>query len=108
MSTGFRLHTIKCKKQFYFKQFSFASIQFQCEKQFNFGQFSLAWVRSLNVKTVLVEAIQFNISTQFISIWPIDRNLSGANTADQCGPGSDGNEGILRIFENSSIAGSSL
>ena len=32
------------------------------------------------------------------SIWPIDKSLSGATTPDQSGPGSDSNEGVLRIF----------
>ena len=55
-------------------------------KQFHFKQFSLALVRSLNevcslnVKTDLFQAIQFSISTQFSSIWPIDRALSGPTT----------------------------
>ena len=31
----------------------------------------------LNVKTVLFQMIKFSISTQFSSIWPIDRTLSG-------------------------------
>ena len=41
------------------------------------------------------------------SIWPIDRTLSGATTPGQSGPGSDGNEGVLRISQSSSIAGTS-
>ena len=49
-------------------------------KQFYFKQICLALVRSLNVKTVLFQVIQFSISTQFSSIWPIDRSLSGATT----------------------------
>ena len=51
------------------------TIQFSIQKQFYFKQFSFAEVRSLNVKTVLFQAIQFSISTQFSSIWPIDRTL---------------------------------
>ena len=42
------------------------------------------------------------------SIWPIDMTLSGATTPGQSGPGSDGNEGVLRIPQNSSITGASL
>ena len=34
----------------------------------------------LNVKTVLFQTIQFSITTQFISILPIDSTLSGATT----------------------------
>ena len=58
-------------------------------------------------KTVLSQAIQFSISTRFISIWPIDRGLSGATTPGQSGPGSNGNEGVLCIPQNSSITGTS-
>ena len=66
-------------------------------KQFYFKQFSLVLVCSLNVKTVLFQAIQFSISTQFSSIQPIERTLSGATTPGQSGPWSDGNEGVLYI-----------
>ena len=48
-------------------------------------------------KIVLFQTILFSISTQFSSIWPIDRTLSGATTPGQSGPGSDGNEGVLCI-----------
>ena len=58
-------------------------------------------------KTVLFQVIQFSISMQFSSILPIDRTLSGATTVDQSGPGSDGNEGVLRIPPNYSITGTS-
>ena len=44
-------------------------------------------------ETVLLKTIQFNISTQFSSIWPIDRTVSGATTPSQSRPGSDGNKG---------------
>ena len=37
------------------------------------------------------------------SIWPIDRTLSGATIPGQIGPGSDSNEGVLRIPQSSSI-----
>ena len=33
--------------------------------------------------------------------------LSGAATPDQSGPGSDGNKGVLRIPQSSSITGTS-
>ena len=39
------------------------------------GQYS-----ELDVTTVLFQTIQVSISTQFSSIWPIDRTLSGATT----------------------------
>ena len=58
-------------------------------------------------KTVLFHTIQFSISTQFGSIWPIDRTLSDITTLGQCGPGNDGNEGVLHIPQRSSITGTS-
>ena len=42
------------------------------------------------------------------SIWFIDRVLSGATNPDQSGPGSNANEGVLCIHQNSSITGTSL
>ena len=66
-------------------------------KQSYFKQFSLALVRSLGLKTVLLQAIQFSISTQFSSIWAVDRTLSGATTPGQSGSGNDGNESVLCI-----------
>ena len=41
----------------------------------------------------------------YSSIWPIDKTLSGANTLHQSGPGSNGNEGVLCIPQNSSSTG---
>ena len=41
------------------------------------------------------------------SNWPIDRILSGATTPSQCGPRSDGNEGILYIPQSYCITGAS-
>ena len=84
-------------KQFYFKQFRLVSIEFQCQKQFYFKTFSLTLVRSLNIKRVLFQVIQFSISTQFRFIWPIDRTLSVAATPGLCGPWSDGNAQSSRI-----------
>ena len=40
-------------------------------------------------------------------IWPIDRALSGATTLSQSEPGSNGNEGALRIPQSSNIIGAS-
>ena len=51
----------------------------------------------LNVKTVLFQTIQFSVITQFSSIWPIDRTLSGATTLSESEPGSDSNKGVLYI-----------
>ena len=64
---------------------------------------NLELVRSLNLKTVLFQAIQFSIGTQFSSVWPIDKTLCGATTPSDSGPGSDGNKGVFRIPQSSSI-----
>ena len=40
---------------------------------------------------------------QFSSIWPIDNTLSGATTPGQSRPGSDANNGVLRIPQSYSI-----
>ena len=56
-------------------------------------------------KTDQFQTIQFSINTQFSSIWPIDRTLSGATTLGKSWPGSDGNEGILHIPQSSGITG---
>ena len=61
----------------------------------------------LNVKTVLFQVIQFNINTQFSSIWAIDKSLSGTTTPGQSEPGSDSNEGVRRIPLSSRITRSS-
>ena len=61
----------------------------------------------LIIKTVLFQTIQFSVSTLFSSIWPIDKSLSGATAQGQSGPGSDGNEGVLRIPQTFCIAGTS-
>ena len=62
---------------------------------------------SLKIKTFLFQINQFSMSTQFRSIWAIDRTLSGATTLGQSEPGSDGNQGVLRLPQSSSITGSS-
>ena len=49
--------------------------------------------------------IQFRIYKQFSSISLIDRNLSGAIIPGENEPGSDGNEGVLRIPLSFSITG---
>ena len=58
-----------------------------------------------NIKTVLFQTIQISVSTQFSSIWPINRTLSGVTTPGQSGPESDGNKGVLCVPQNSSITG---
>ena len=58
-------------------------------------------------KTNLFQTIQVSISTQFSSIWFIDRTLSGATILGQSEPGSDGNGEVLRISQSSCITGTS-
>ena len=63
------------------KTFLFQTIQLSQTVLILKNQFSLSIVfvyTQLNVKTILFQTIQFNISKQFSSIWPIDRILSGA------------------------------
>ena len=48
-------------------------------------------------KSVQFQTIQFSISTLCSFVRPIDRALLGATTPGQSGPGSDGNEGVIRI-----------
>ena len=58
-------------------------------------------------QTVVIQTIQFSISMQLNSIQPIDRALSGATILSQSGPGSNGNEEVLRIPQSLSITGTS-
>ena len=96
-------------EQIYFKQFSSVEVQFQWQKHFYSKQFSLASKNfhfkqfNLNVKIVLFQAIQLNISTQFSSIWPIDRIFSCATTPGQSVPESDGSEGYSAFPQSPSI-----
>ena len=53
------------------------------------------------------QPIQFSISTQFCSIRPIDKTLSGATTPSQSGPDSDRNKRVLRILHRSGVTGAS-
>ena len=45
--------------------------------------------------------------SQFSSIRLIDTTLSGDTTVGQIGPGSDGNKGVFRIPQSSSMTGTS-
>ena len=71
-------------------------------KQFYFEQFSLS-LNSFNDKNSSISNNQSFHITQFSFVWPIDRALSGATTPGQIRTGSDGNERVLRIPQNSSI-----
>ena len=48
-------------------------------------------------------SIQFSLSIQFSSIWPIDRTLSGAIIPGHNGPGGDGNNEVFHIPQSSRI-----
>ena len=61
----------------------------------------------LYIKTVLFQTIRFSISTQFTSIRPIDRTLSGDTSPGLSGPRSDGNKGVICIPQSSSKTGAS-
>ena len=79
-------------------------IKFQTSLIFVYQQLNVKRFQ-IDVKTVLCQTIQFSISTQFSSIWPIDRTLSDATTPGQGGPESYGNEWVLRIPQGSCITG---
>ena len=118
------------RKMFYFKQFNisavFCLLIVNMEKQLHFKQFSLVnkvkrvqvlpcitnnsikqviYLRIIKCQTVLFQTIQFSISTQFSSIWPIDRTLSGATTPGQSGSGRTVIKGVLNIPQSSNITG---
>ena len=65
----------------------------------------------LKYQTPLFQTIQFTKSHLFAIILNVKqlyltyRTLSGATTPSQSGPGSDGNEGVLRIPQGSCIFG---
>ena len=110
-------------KQFYFKQFSLEYVHSLIIKDIsisNYSVYSNSFISSnsvsykytfaythLNVKIVLFQAIQFSMSTQISYISSIDRTLSGATSPGQSRPGSDGNKGVLRIPQSSSVTGTS-
>ena len=77
-------------------------------------QLNMSFVYSqLNDQTVLFQTIQFSQSHLFalslnfrvlsMGIWQINRNLSGATTLGQSGPGSDSIKGVLHIPQCSNI-----
>ena len=61
----------------------------------------------VNLKTVLFQTLQFRISTNFSFSLSLDRTLLGSTTPSQGGPESNGNEGVLRVPQSSSITGAS-
>ena len=84
----------------------FSNIQISISRFILFTQLNVKIVQ-LNIKIVLFQTTQFSIRTQFCSIWSLERILSCATTPGLSGPGSDGNEGILRIHQSFSITGTS-
>ena len=62
-------------------------------------------IEAFQVLVTEFSPIKICISKHFTCIWSIDKSLSGATTPGQSGPGSDGNEGVLRIPQISSITG---
>ena len=61
----------------------------------------------LNVKSVLFQTNQSGVITQFSSILPIVRTLSGETTPGQSGHGGNGNEGVLHISQSFRTTGTS-
>ena len=94
-------------KQFYFKQCSLVNkvkwFQVLLCIPKNLVKHHSFFYSQLNIKTVLFQTIQFNISTQFCSLWSIDRTLSGDTTPGQTTLGSESNEGLLRIPNASAL-----
>ena len=74
-------------KQFFFKHFTLAEVHI------------LFCLHTVKCKNSSFRTILFSVITQFRSIRPI----SGPTTLGQSGPGTDGNEGVLRIPQSSSI-----
>ena len=56
----------------------------------------------LNDPTVLFQTIQFSINHLFAYTLSV-KQFSGATTSGHCGLEGDGNKGVLRIFQSSSI-----
>ena len=59
----------------------------------------------LNDQTVLFQTILFSVSHLFVHSLNVKQFLSGAATSGLSGPESNGNEGVLRISQNSRITG---
>ena len=87
-------------KQFYFKLFlrKYSSHIKKC---------SISNNPVKRTKTDPIQGFQFSISTQFSSILPIDRALTGTISPSQNRGGRDGREGVLCIPQRSSITGTS-
>ena len=83
-------------KVLYFKQFSSAQRIY----------FLFVYAR-FKVKRVLFLVFQFNLSTQFSFISPVDWTLSGTPNLSKSGPRSDGDKGVHCIPQSSSITGAS-
>ena len=91
--------------------FLFQAIQFCQIVLIQIIQFSISTIfvhGQLYVKAVLFQKIQFSISMQIISMWPLDWTQFGAATLGQSGAESDGNEEVLRIPQSFNITETSL
>ena len=95
-------------KHFYFKQFIWLEICGLNVRTVPFQAIRLILSLLFEYKTVLFQAIQFSISTQFCSVSPIDMTLAVASILGLSGPQSYGNGGELRIPQGSSINEASL
>ena len=91
------------------KTIPFQTIQFSLGTQFKW-EYSLI-VKNISISSYSVQSNSSNWNNSVLhkyvvsSIQPIDRALSGATILGQSGPGSNGNEGVLCIPQNSSITG---
>ena len=65
---------------------------------------SVSYKCKFKCKNSSISSTLVSINTQFSNIWPIDRILSGATTLSQSEPGSDGNEGVLRVLKKLSTS----
>ena len=63
-------------------------------------------IKNVSISSYSVYSTQFSISMLLVLFNPY-RALSGATTPGQSGPGSDGYDGVLRIPQSSSPAGTS-
>ena len=57
-------------------------------------------------KIIQFQIIQFSLSKQFSSIWPIDRALLGSTAPGESGPENNDNEEVLCIPQSPNCRGS--
>ena len=97
-----KFQTIQFSIVFCYPQLNVKTVQFQripfSINSFQTIQFSISTQFQCQ-KKVLFQPIQFLISIQFSSIWPIDKTLSGATTQGQRWPESDAIKGFSTFPE---------